>query len=160
MRQWKVRFSVRTLLFASVALGISIAWVVSSKNIRLEQSETADFLHENAVYLAEHGVNFKRHNFVVGDGDDPYQFIANSLPVRDPSIARNHWAEIGSRGYEHAYVTNKTNLTTEELSEALGKLPWLKSASIHEELYTDAEIERLKEHFPMIAFHRHTLIAE
>ena len=158
MRQWKLRFSVRSLLIATAIFGITIAWVVSSRNVRVAQSNTADFLHENAVYLSERGLNFKRQNFFVGDRFE--DLVGNSLPIRDPSAARNHWTEIGSRGYEHAYVTNKTKLSFEQLSTSLEKLPWLKSATIHEELYNDAEVERLGERFPNIVFHSSILIAE
>ena len=73
MRQWKLRFSVRSLLIATAIFGITIAWVVST---------------------------------------------------------------------------------------SLEKLPWLKSATIHEELYNDAEVERLGERFPNIVFHSSILIAE
>ena len=150
MRQWKLRFSVRTLLLASAIVGISMAWLVSSRNVRVAQSETADFLHENSVYLFERGLNFKRHNFSVGDRMD--DLVGNNLPVRNPAAARNHWTEIMSNGYDHAYITNKTTISIEDLTECLRKLPWLKSASIHEDLYNDVEIEGLKERFPNVVF--------
>ena len=158
MRQHNMRFSIRSLLLATAIFGISIAWIVSSRNVRIVQSDTADFLHENSIYLFEPGLKFKRHNFFVGDGLD--DLVGNNLPVRDPNAVRNYWKEIGSHGYEHAYITNKTKLSFEQLSASLQKLPWLKSATIHENLYNDAEIESLEVRFPNVVFNIAILIAE
>ena len=70
----------------SAILGISIALVVFSRNVRVMQSATADFLHINSVYLSEPGLNFRRHNFLVGDRLD--DLVGNNLPVRDPDTFR------------------------------------------------------------------------
>ena len=158
MRRWKLRFSVRTLLLASAIVGISMAWLVSTRNVRVAQSETADFLHENSVYLLERDLNFKRHSFLVGDGLD--DLVGNKLPIRNPAAVRNHWTAIVSKGYDHAYITNKTTLSIDDLAECLQKLPWLKSASIHEDLYSGVEVNRLEERFPNVAFDICILIAE
>ena len=157
MRKFKLRFSVRSLLIVLVLFAVVFAWIVSLKNDRDEQTTTADFLDENFAYLLERDVDFKQRRFVVKDRDG--QLLGNNLPVRNPKIHRNGWAEIVEPRYDHVYITDKTELSSKQLSSAFEKLPGLKSAMIHKELYNDAEITELREQFPDLEIYTATLLA-
>ena len=61
--------------------------------------------------------------------------------------------------YDHVYVTDKTELSSKQLSSAFEKLPGLKSAMIHKELYNDTEIAELQEQFPDLEIYTTTLLA-
>ena len=85
--------------------------------------------------------------------------MLNNLPVRDSDLVRNHWTEIGSQGYDHVYVSSKSELSADQLASSFNNLPWVKSALIHKDLYTDTELKKLERRFPEIEFQLATLLA-
>ena len=147
----KFRFPLKSALLFLLLLSCLLAFLSSIAASHQEEARIAPMLEEANCYLMaypDQSARDKRFWLRLADGTDELGLTY----IYDTTTSVNSWSKIFDKGSDSLWVSDRGEITKEEIERYLPALRWVNRVYIHEEHELANDVESLARKFPRVNF--------